>query len=195
MSTTKKRGISTQMLTMGSILTAIVVVLQLVAKFTTGFLPVTISLSLIPIVIGAAKCHPLMGGWLGLVSGATILLSLSAEPFFTLNPWATILIVLVKGVASGLLAGLVYRLLKNVNVYLAVIVAAIVCPVVNTGIFFLGCITFFMEEITAWGQAAAFNNTVAYMFLGLAGWNFIFELGTNVAFSPIIMRLLSIKDR
>lgn len=192
---TEKKGISTKMLTMGAILTAIVVVMQLIAKFTTGFLPVTISLSLIPVVIGASKCHPLMGGWLGFVSGATILLSLSAEPFFTLNPWATILIVMVKGIASGLAAGLVYWLLKRVNRYLAVIVAAIVCPVINTGIFFLGCMTFFMDQIVAWGQAAEFNNTVAYMFLGLAGWNFIFELGTNVAFSPIITRLLSIKEK
>lgn len=184
------------MLTMGAVLTAAVVVLQLVGKFTSGLLPVAINLSLIPVVIGASKCHPLMGGWLGLVSGVTILLSLSAEPFFTWNPWATILIVIVKGVASGLAAGLVYWLLNRVNKYLAVIAAAIVCPVVNTGIFFLGCVIFFLGDIAAWDVFQGTGmNIPAFMFIGLAGWNFIFELGTNLAFSPAITKLLSIKEK
>jgi len=185
-----KTKISTKTLTLAAILTALVVILQLVSKLSSAFLPVTITLTLIPVVVGAAKCHPLMGGWLGLVAGLTILLSASAEPFFTISPLATVITVLVKGAVSGIVSGYLYKLFEKRNKTVAIFTAAIAAPVVNTGIFFIGCLLFFMEQISMW---AGGTNVALYMFTGLAGVNFLVELGLNVILAPTVKRLLEIK--
>ncbi len=186
-----KTKISTYTLTLGAVLTALVVVLQLVSKVSSAFLPVSITLTLVPVVIGAAKCHPLMGGWLGFVAGFVILVSGAGEPFFTFNPAATIIVVLVKGIASGIAAGYAYWLLERINKTVAISVAAVIAPVVNTGIFFIGCLLFFMELVTEW---AGSGSIALYMFTGLAGINFLVELGLNVVLAPTVKRLLEIKN-
>lgn len=190
MSNTRKK--QTETLVLGAILTALVIVLQLMGAFIR-FGMFSISLVLIPIVIGAAKCNWKIGAWLGFVFGAAVLMSGDAAAFLAVDVFGTILTVLVKGTACGLVAGLVYKLLEKYNRYIAVIAAAIVCPVVNTGVFLLGCWIFFLPTIAEWGASAGFNNAAAYMFLGLAGGNFLFELGANVILAPVIMRILNLK--
>ena len=184
-----------QRLTLGAILTALVVVLQLLGSFIhLGMF--SISLVLIPIVVGAATCGPLIGAWLGLVFGITVLLSGDAAAFMAVNVPGTILIVLLKGTLCGLCAGLTYRWLSKWNHYVAVFAAAIVCPLVNTGVFLVGCAVFFFETVSAWGAAAGFGaDAVTYMFVGLAGGNFLFELGFNIVLSPIIVQLLNITKK
>ncbi len=39
---------------------------------------------------------------------------------------------------------------------------------------------------------AGFDSAVGFMFIGLAGINFLVELGTNVVLSPVIVRLIHI---
>ena len=73
--------------------------------------------------------------------------------FLSLNVIGTIITVLVKGTVAGLCAGLVYKLLVKFNNYLAVLVAAIVCPIVNTGIFLIGCSIFFFKDVSSWASA------------------------------------------
>ena len=101
----KRKNVDLEKLTLGAMLTALVVVLQLVGSFI-HLGPFSISLVLLPIVIGAATCGPYIGAWLGLVFGATVLISGDATLFLQFNAPATILVVLVKGIACGLLAGL-----------------------------------------------------------------------------------------
>ena len=190
MSNTRKK--QTETLVLGAILTALVIVLQLMGSFIR-FGIFSISLVLVPIVIGAAKCGWKIGAWLGFVFGAAVLISGDAAAFLAVDVFGTILTVLLKGTACGLIAGIVYKLLEKHNRYLAVIAAAIVCPIVNTGVFLLGCVVFFLPTITEWGVAAGFTNAAAYMFLGLAGGNFLFELGANVVLAPVIVRILNLK--
>ena len=71
--------------------------------------------------------------------------------------------------------------------------SAVVCPIVNTGVFLIGCKLFFMSAITEWGLASGFTNAAEYMFLGLAGGNFIFELITNVILAPVVLKVISFK--
>ena len=172
---------------------AVVIVLQLVGSFIK-FGMFSVSLVLLPIVVGAAVYGTASGAWLGLVFAIAVLISGDAAAFFVVNPMGTIVTVIVKGVLAGLCAGLTYRALSNINKHLAVFTAAIVCPVVNTGIFLLGCALFFMDLISQWAIALGFGeNVVQYMFLGLAGGNFLFELLFNVVLSPVILRLLTIR--
>lgn len=187
--------LSTRQLTLGAMLTALVVVLQLVGSFIR-FGPFSISLVLIPIVIGAATCGPYIGAWLGLVFGFVVLVSGDAAFFLQFSAPATILVVLVKGIACGFLAGLVYRALEKWNQWVAVIAAAVVCPLVNTGIFLIGCLLFFMDAVAVLAEGAGFTgSTTAYMFVGLAGFNFLFEMAFNLVLSPVIVRLLHIRRR
>lgn len=192
MSTERKK--QTENLVLGAILTAIVVVLQILGGFIK-FGPFSVSLVLIPIVIGAAKCGVKIGTWLGLVFGAVVLLNGDATAFFAVNVFGTVLTVLLKGAACGFAAGLTYKLLAKYNKYAAVIAAAVVCPLVNTGVFLIGCLLFFLDTIKAWGADLGFTNTVSYIFLSMVGGNFLFELATNMILSPVILRILNFKEK
>ena len=182
----------TQKLVLGAILTAIVVVLQLMGSFIR-LGPFSISLVLVPIVIGAAMCNFKIGTWLGFVFGVAVLLSGDAAAFFAVNVPGTVVTVLLKGALCGLASGLIYKLFEKLNRYLAVLAAAVICPIVNTGVFLLGCVVFFMPTIIEWGAANGYANAAAYMFLGLAGGNFLVELAANIILAPVIMRVITIK--
>ena len=171
--------------------TAIVVVLQLLGG-GIRFGVFSISLVLVPIVVGAAVYGWQSGAWLGLAFGITVLLSGDAGAFLTVDPLATVAVVLVKGTFCGLLAGLVYHLMHKVNEFIAVVLAAIICPVVNTGIFLIGCKLFFLETIEGWAAAAGYQDAGNYMIFVLAGVNFLIELAVNIILAPLITRIIHI---
>ncbi len=182
----------TRTLVLGAVFTALVVVLQLLGSFVR-LGPFSISLVLIPIVIGAATCGWKMGGWLGFVFGVAVLISGDAAAFLSISPGGTVLTVLLKGIACGLVSGLVYEVLSKRNQTLAVFVAAILCPIVNTGVFLLGCFVFFLEAVASWGVAEGYQSTLSYMFLGLAGGNFLVELAANIILAPVIVRVINFR--
>ena len=189
----------TRRLTGMAILTSIVIVLQLMGAFVR-FGPFSISLVLVPIVIGAALYGTVGGAWLGFVFGAAVLLSGDAGVFLAVSPFGTILTVLLKGTLAGLCAGIAYQAVSRVRAGKdpetargfdsAVIASAIVCPIVNTGIFLLGCLIFFMPTINGWAEASGFSNVGKYMIFGLVGGNFLVELLMNIILSPVIVRLI-----
>ena len=176
-----------------ALFTAIVVVLQLTGSFIR-FGIFSISLVLVPIVVGAAVYGPKAGAWLGFVFGLVVLLSGDAAPFLTVDPLGCIATVLVKGTGAGLLAGLAYKAIATKNKYLGVAAAAIVCPVVNSGVFFLGCKLFFLDTIDGWAKAAGFTgDATTYVIVGLIGLNFVFEMLVNAVLSPVILRIINIR--
>ncbi len=186
---------STKKMVLTAILTALVIILQFLGSFIK-LGPFSISLVLVPIVIGAATCGVGAGAWLGLVFGLVVLLSGDAAAFLAVDVIGTIITVILKGTLCGLFAGLAYRLVARINSYAAVATAAFVCPVVNTGIFLLGCLVFFMDTITGWAATASLGDKVAqYMIFGLVGANFLFEVGVNIVLSPVIVRLLNIEKK
>ncbi|MBQ7794560.1 MAG: ECF transporter S component [Clostridia bacterium] len=191
MKNTKTSSISTQKLVLSAIMTALVVILQFLSM-NMRFSMFSITLTLVPIVLGAALCGVSVGAWLGFVFGIIVLLTGDANAFLAINVPGTIITVLVKGTMSGLCAGLVYKLLSQKNRYLGVMTAAIVSPIVNTGIFLVGCSVFFMDTITQWANG---GNVIQYMLVGLVGINFLIELAINVVLGPVIVRLLDIRKK
>lgn len=175
--------------------TAIVVVLQLLAVGLRVLGLFSISLVLVPIVVGAAVYGWKGGAWLGFAFGLSVLLSGDAAAFLAVDAPGTIATVLAKGVCCGFAAGLVYKLLAKKNTALAVGAAAVVCPIVNTGVFLLGCLVFFMDTIRAWGAAAGFENVGSYMILGLVGANFLIEFAVDLVLIPVITRLIRVGKR
>lgn len=173
------------------LLTAIVVVLQCLGSFI-HFGPFSISLVLIPVVVGAALYGALTGAWLGLVFGVVVLFQPDTATFMSISPAGTVLTVLLKGILAGLLAGSVYKMLEGKSKVGATICAAIICPIVNTGVFLIGCRLFFFDTIKQW---AAGTNVFVYMITGLVGFNFLFELAANIILSPTIVKLTEIGKR
>lgn len=172
------------------LLTALIIVLQFVglALRPTGFFNIT--LCLVPIIVGAALYGIGAGAWLGFVFGAITLTD--AALFLAVNIPATILVCILKGTLAGLAAGLVFRLLEKKNVYIATFTAGIVCPVVNTGVFVLGCLAFFMPAIAELGAANGFDNAVEFLFVGMITVNFFVELAVNLVLGSgiaVIIRL------
>ncbi len=172
--------------------TAIVAVLQLLGG-GIHFGMFSISLVLVPIVVGAAIYSWKAGAWLGFAFGAAVLLSGDAAAFMAVSIPGTVMTVLLKGVLCGLFAGIVYRLVQRWGKLPAVVCAAVICPVVNTGVFLLGCYLFFMDTITQWAAMYGYANAGAYMILGLTGVNFLIELGVNILLAPVITRLIRIE--
>ena len=174
-----------------ALLTALVIVLQMLSLVIPPIGPFRISLVLIPIVVGAAMYGYKAGAWLGFVFGVVVLLT-DAGAFLAINIPGTIVTCVLKGAVAGLMAGIVYSLVEKKNRTLAVIAAAIVTPIVNTGLFLLGCSVFFMDTITKWATGAGFESAGAYMIGGLVGFNFLIEMAVNIVLNPVIIRILDI---
>ena len=191
---TNKRGLQTERLVLLALLSAMVAVLA----YFGGFIKIgglaSISLTLIPVVIGATLYGPSAGAWLGGVSGAVFFLTPDAAFWIGLSLHGTIITVMVKGAVSGLCAGLVYRLLSRFHRYLGVVAGAIVCPVVNTAIFLLGSLVFFMDAVSG-GAAAKGMSVGMYLIVVFVGLNFVFELITNIVLSPSILRMLDVAKK
>lgn len=173
------------------IFTAIVVVLQFLGSFIK-FGTFSISLVLVPIVVGAAIYGIGAGAWLGAAFGVTVLISGDAAAFLTVNPAGTVVTVLLKGICAGLAAGAVFKLLENKNKLLSAILASIASPVANTGVFLIGCRAFFYPTIQQWAAAAGMENAGKYMIIGLVGLNFVVELLINLVLSSTIVKLVDI---
>lgn len=190
----KMKGISTEKLVLLALLTALVAILA----YFGGFIKIgglaSISLTLIPVVIGAVLCGPWAGAWLGGVSGVVFFMTADAVFWFGLNVPGTIITVMIKGIAAGYLAGLVFKLLEKHNKYLAICVAAVVAPIVNTAIFLIGCLIFFIDTVNA-GAAAEGMNIFGYLIVFFVGLNFVFELLVNVILSPAISRIIEIAEK
>ncbi len=192
MSINKKQSIDVRKMTYLAILTAIVFVLQL---FGGGIRIGTFSIALIlvPIVIGAALCGIGAGAWLGFVFGIAVFVTGDAAAFLQFNILGTIITVLLKGTLAGLAAGAVYKLFEKFNRYLAVLVSAVVCPIVNSGVFFLGGIVFFLEDIEE--NWAGGSGGALFIITGLIGLNFFIELAINIVLAPVILRIINIKKK
>ena len=195
-----KRKMSTRTMVTGALLTALVVLLQFVSMaIRTGTFSIT--LSLVPIVIGAVICGKGMGAWLGFVFGVTVLATGDATPFMVVNAWGTILTVLLKGTACGFVSGLVYELIckafsKKGASYTTAVLSALVCPITNTGVFLLGCLAFFMDTLAMWGENLGFGTNVGkYMIVGLVGTNFLVEMAVIIVFAPAIVRIIKVASK
>lgn len=182
----------TRVLTGMAISISIVVTLQLFASFVKlGSFAIT--LALVPMVVGAAIYGKAAGAVLGGACGTVVLIMCinGVDPggyvLWSANPALTAMLCLIKGSLAGLAAGGVYSMLSKNNIYLGVICAAIVCPVVNTGIFLAAMVLFFHGVLSEW---AGGTDLVYFLFIGMAGMNFLLEVAINIAICPAILRII-----
>ena len=167
--------------------TAIIVALQMLAS-AIKFGPFSITLVLAPIVIGAALYGIGAATWLGLTFGVTVLISGDAAAFLTINPIGTVLTVIAKGMVAGIVAAVIYKAIEKKNKTVAVVAAGIACPIVNTGIFLIGCYLFFQDWLIAVFGTTGFATVIT----GLVSVNFAVELGINMLLASVIVRIIDL---
>ena len=180
-------------LTTLSLLTAVIVVLQLLGYVLPRIGPFGLSFVLVPIVIGAAYYGPKAGAILGGAFGVIVCFcsynGIDGGGFMVwqASPLLCILVVMTKGILAGTAAGWVYRLLQSKSPGMAMIAASIVCPIVNTGVFLLGMFTFFMDVLRVWSDG---SNIVGYVLTGIILINFVPEFIITVVLSPACRRII-----
>lgn len=194
---TKKAKSGVYRLTGLAILTAVIIALQVFTTFVK-FGPFSITLALIPMVVGAAMYGIGAGAYLGAVLGMVVTImsatggDLGGFMVWSANPLMCTVMCVAKTGVAGLCAGAVYKALSKTNKYLATILAAVVSPIVNTGIFIVMMLIFFRELLASW---AGGSDLLTYIIIGLTGVNFLVELGVNIVLSPIAVRIIDAVKR
>ena len=142
-----------------------------------------------------AKMKALCGDKIDIYSGnddqIVPIMSLTGDAnlFLAVNIPGTIITVILKGALAGAAAGFVYKLISKKNQIAAVIVSALVAPVVNTGIFVLGSYVFFFDYLSGLAEG---TNLFVFILVGLVGINFFIELGINLVLNPAILQIIRI---
>ncbi len=185
-----------------SMLAALVVVLQLLSALIPPIAGmVSITLTLIPVVIGAILFGKKGGAILGFVFGLIVLINCIAglDPggniLWTVNPILTALLCIIKGVAAGFVPAAVYSaVMKDEKIgdkakTPLTLVAAVLAPVVNTSIFVVGMLLFFKDTLTVWANG---EPILSYILVGLAGINFTIEFLINILLTPAIIRIVDV---
>ena len=178
-----------KMLVGTALLTAIVVVLQFLSGYIK-FGPFSITLALIPIAIGAILYGPLSGMWLGMTLGAVILFTGGGEPFFSFKPFITIVLCLAKTGIAGLVSGFVYRIIARKHVNLGIIAAALVVPIINTGLFLSIALTVFNSMVSSWAPEG--ESVYVYAITSLVGLNFVIEFAVSILLSSTIVYIINV---
>ena len=178
------------------LLIALIFVMQSITAAIPPISGFTISLVLIPIVLGAALYGPGAGAILGAAFGAIVFVNCvtgadaGGQMVFQAGPALCFLVVMGKGILAGLASGLVYTFIgSKANGYVAMLCAAVICPVVNTGTFVLCMLTLFPDVLAVWAGSMG-GDILVYVFSGLLLMNFVPELIINVVFSPAGQRIL-----
>ena len=189
-----------------ALLTALVVVLQLVGTFVK-IGPLPMSLVLVPIVMGACLLGVRAGGVLGFAFGVvTVVMGITGADGFSLmlfemRPFWFVVLCLAKATVAGLGAGVLYQLLERPlggkNKTLQTVLSCAIAPILNTGVFALGMILFYFDTLNALPTLypdafGGFNSGMKVLFFGLAGVNFVGEFVVSLVLSPAVVRIVDI---
>ena len=132
---------------------------------------VSINLSLIPIAIAGIMYGPLAGFLVGLVNGGFVMLAPSTAAFFGISVYGTIIVCLLKSSLAGLISAILYKLISKKNDLVGMIIASLVVPFINTGLFICGALIFF---------SGTFGNLIS-IFISV---NFLIEFGVTLILAP-----------
>lgn len=169
-------------------LMALVLVLQMLSGVIPSIGGFSVSLVLIPIVMGAVLYGPGAGAFLGAVFGVIVYINcitgadVGGAMVFQASPAWCLIVVVGKGSLAGLGAGLVYRAIAKWNAHVAMLGAAVVCPLLNTGIFVACMLSIFPDVLRQWASG---GDVIAYVLSGLILMNFVPELIINILFGTV----------
>ncbi len=190
----KQKFFTSKNITFLGVLTALIIVLQVLGSNIVVFGTVRLSFVLVPIVLGAIMLGVRGGVFLGFVFGLiTIIMgAVGADPFTYVllneSPFLCVATCLVKAVCAGLISALTYKAVSVRNKTIALFVSAIVAPVVNTGLFILGALA--MGNVLNDNFVTNGETLIHFLIIGCAGINFLVELSINVVLAPALRVVL-----
>lgn len=188
------------------VLTALTVVLQLWGS-AVRVGGIELNFALIPIVLAATILGPLSGAFIGFVVGLIIYITtalMGGNPFthlqFQLSPVLLTVVCIGKTTVAGLVAGLLYKLIAKKSSLAGSFVASIAVPVINTGLYVLGCVL--MKEALFLspppGHVLDPSTSVWALFgiVFLIIWiNFVLEMVVNIVLAPAIDKIIRIVEK
>lgn len=178
--------------------TGLLLALEIVFQVIGNYLnigPANINISLVPVVLAAVLCGPMSGAILGFFNGIMALFAPSTIAFFMpVNVGATIIVCLLKCTLAGAIAGFVFKALKKKNQLMGLIVASILVPIINTGIFSVGALLFFRPLLQSSVDSGKFPNIYLSLILGMITWNFIIEIVSTIILAPTIGMIVLKKE-
>lgn len=185
---------------LGIYIALVIVVQSLSTVIGKLFSVVAPTLAFVPILLAIIT----LGVWQGVVLGAVfstvvLIFGLTGVDGFTSfviqdQPALTIILIYLKGCLAPLVAGLVYKVLKDKMPKGSIWIASFLLPIVNTGIFCIGMLLFYKGTLS---KIPDFNglNMVYIVFISLAGVNFLVEFFANVILTPVVTDVKKIFDR
>ncbi len=185
-----------------AILAALVMILQFFVVIPVGAFNIT--LTLVPIIIGAILFGAGSGAILGFVFGGVVAIQVVTGAagalstlMFTEYPFITIFLCILKGTMAGLLPGIIHSAMSKTNFNkLGTILSAISAPLVNTGIFVAGLYIFYSSVINGFivdnGLATTYADMTKFVFVGIVGVNFLIEFAVNVLMIPAIFQISNV---
>ena len=188
------KRITTQQIVGTGLLMALEIIFQIIGNYLQ-IGPVSINLSLVTVVLAAVLYGPLSGAVLGFFNGLIVLLSpYTIALFMPISVLGTIVICLLKCTIAGLVAGFLFKLFKNKNNLVGLILVSILVPVINTGIFSLGALLFFRSFLES-GVSEQFPNIGAFLIFGVIGINFIVEIISTTVISTTVGMILLKREK
>ncbi len=181
-----------------ALLAALVLLLQFFVVIPLGAYNIT--LTLVPIMLGAILYGPATGALLGGLFGVAVsiqvvtgMAGVMSTAMLQLAPFVTIAVCLLKGILAGFGAGLIYKPFQKARSQtLGVILSAVSCPLINTGIFIAALFVFYYDLMVQYAAENAFAGALAFVFIGVVGLNFVVEFAVNVLLIPLVLRLMDI---
>lgn len=198
-------------LTQLALLSAILVVFQVLSATLVRVGVVAPTLALVPIVLAGATLGLKGGITLGTVFGAVTFIcgvtGLDAYTFYLFEnkPLETTLLCFAKAIIAAVLGTLVFKgcsklfeshLSLHSNVFVSALFAGIVIPVINTFIYLLGMSVFMRDLVTDANDKPIYSSndaltTVIFGFAGMVIINFILELTITAICSPAVVTAFS----
>ena len=201
-----KSFFTTRNVTWIAILLALVIILQ-AALGTVNIGAVQLNFSLIPIVLGALLFGPWIGALLGFSSGVVVLIQviMGLSPFYVIiwteSPFVTTMICLFKTTIAGLVAGILYNVVKGKNKHVAVFLASGIVPIINTALFIVGClfmngtIVTFRNSLLGVMPEVGGMNAFVFILVILVTFNFFIEFAINLILAPSLHRVINVLEK
>ena len=167
-----------------SMFAAVIVVVQTLTTFAwPGVIPMNLSLPVI--ILGAALFGPKAGAVLGMVFAAIVIWSgVSGQAptsaiMWNQSPVIMVLSNLFRGAATGIVAGLGFKLMSKKAVNTQALATCIIAPIVNTGLFITTLAVFFRDILGG-------NTFLEQLVATALTLNFILEMTVNLVMVTVI---------
>ena len=183
-----------------AIFVALVIIIQVLSTVIGKLFLITApTLAFVPILLAIVT----LGFWQGFALGAvfsTVVMVFNVSGYdggayamFAYSPVLTILLIYVKGCLAPVVAGLVYKALKNKMPKGSIWISSALLPVVNTGVFCVGMLLFYRGYLSP-DNAMGFKDYFYTVFIVIAGVNFLIEFFVNIILTPVVTDVKKVFD-